>query len=472
MAIYTGGFGNRGNPATTTQMEWYTEPGTGAYRQRPTSPTRTFSDRGGPQTQANPSYVPAGMYRGAGNTQAQWAPTQGMTREQFHSSKPQGSSQSAQTNQERVGPGSTTYYSSPQYAADLGAWSNYGRQYFPQDFTNHSSGLMDIASYLPYVAMAGMGGLAALPAAAGATGPAMGATAGAGTTFGGAAPAIGATGLGTSLGGGYAGAGAVGTAPSTAAIGGDLATGIPASTGLQSTGSLGLQGPAFSGGTVQGTGLGLSTTGAGGTAASTASTAANSSGGFGAFLDSMFGGGIAAAGTAGGITATGSLFRDLLGGGLDLYSANQRENAAEQAARLADPFASQRPQYQEDLAALMADPSSINQDPAYQFRRDSGQAALERSLSARGYLNSGNLMTELTKYGGEAASEELDKQRRFLAELSGAGFGPGTAGSNYMQGQQGSLAQRYQGMSQLGTLAGRGLSNLFGNNDNSQYRLV
>ena len=389
---------------------------------------------------------------------------------------------------------------------------------FSQEYLipKESNSLMKAASYLPYLAMAGMGGLAFLPTAGvevGAGGAGAG-TAGAGTysgmalgggsgAVGGVAPAISST--APAIGGGLAGGTTVGDLVGAVAPGvgmggmGELAalpasaaeagTGVVASgagtagaggivlpsgfnvdsgVGLGSItgGSLGFAGPAASGGTVSGTGLGLT---APGISAGIGTTAA--SGGLSGFLNSLFGGGA-------GTTGTGGIGKDILAlgalgqGALDLYSSGQREDAAREAASLADPFASQRRQYQAQLAKLMADPSSINQDSAYLFRLKSGQDMLERSNAARGYLGSGNILHELQDYGQRSASEELGTQRNFLAGLAGSGFGPGTAGSNYMQGQQGSLAQQYQGLSQLGTLGGRALTNLFSNNNNSQYSLV
>lgn len=71
-------------------------------------------------------------------------------------------------------------------------------------------------------------------------------------------------------------------------------------------------------------------------------------------------------------------------------------------------------------------------DPGYEFRMAEGQKALERSAAARGGLNSGRTMKELTRYSQGVASDEYqnaynrynaDRDRRFnrLASLAGIG---------------------------------------------------
>lgn len=59
-------------------------------------------------------------------------------------------------------------------------------------------------------------------------------------------------------------------------------------------------------------------------------------------------------------------------------------------------------------------------DPSYQWRLQQGQQTVERSLGARGLLNSGNAAIELQQYGQGAASQEYGAQfSRMLQGLSG-----------------------------------------------------
>lgn len=71
------------------------------------------------------------------------------------------------------------------------------------------------------------------------------------------------------------------------------------------------------------------------------------------------------------------------------------------------------------LRALLDNPDSINQSAAYKFRVGQGQEALQRSLGAKGLLNSGNRLMELVKYGQDMGSQEYDAQAGRLGSLLG-----------------------------------------------------
>lgn len=121
--------------------------------------------------------------------------------------------------------------------------------------------------------------------------------------------------------------------------------------------------------------------------------------------------------------------------------ANAAENAANtQSAATNSAIAEQRRQYDQNrtdmLPWLTAGSSAVNrlsdllgvssnntttgygsltkpfgiadyqEDPGYQFRLNQGQEALQRSLGARGMLNSGNRLMELTKYGQDMGTQE------------------------------------------------------------------
>lgn len=71
------------------------------------------------------------------------------------------------------------------------------------------------------------------------------------------------------------------------------------------------------------------------------------------------------------------------------------------------------------LKSLLDNPDSINQSAAYKFRVNQGQEALQRSLGAKGLLNSGNRLMELTKYGQDMGSQEYDNQFGRIKDLVG-----------------------------------------------------
>lgn len=102
---------------------------------------------------------------------------------------------------------------------------------------------------------------------------------------------------------------------------------------------------------------------------------------------------------------------------------------AKAGAAAADPFASQRGQYQSQLSGLMANPSNVTQTPGYQFNYDQGLQALQRQEAASGNLNSGTADIAAVQYGQNYAMNTFNQYEQMLAQLSGANTGsPGTAG--------------------------------------------
>jgi len=106
-------------------------------------------------------------------------------------------------------------------------------------------------------------------------------------------------------------------------------------------------------------------------------------------------------------------------------------------------------QYQD----LLADPNKFTSDPFYQWQQEQGLGNLERSLAGRGLLDSGNALTEITKFGQGLAGQSYGNR---LAQLQG---GIGTASGLYGQD-----------VSQLGAGADRA-ANLLGQDWEQLYRL-
>lgn len=71
------------------------------------------------------------------------------------------------------------------------------------------------------------------------------------------------------------------------------------------------------------------------------------------------------------------------------------------------------------LRSLLDNPDSVQQTAAYKFRVNQGQEALQRQLGAKGLLNSGNRLMELTKYGQDMGSQEYDNQFGRIKDLVG-----------------------------------------------------
>lgn len=151
----------------------------------------------------------------------------------------------------------------------------------------------------------------------------------------------------------------------------------------------------------------------------------------GAFMNFMsqggFGGGGAGAmpwGSPGNLLTMGS-------GLYGLYNADQQRRLMQMYANQADPFASQRGYYGQQLQRLQSDPSGyLPTLPGY----TAGLDAVQRSMAANGYLGSGNMMTALQQYGGNAFQAEAAR----LAGLAGAGANPAAPGEIALRGSMAS----------------------------------
>lgn len=73
--------------------------------------------------------------------------------------------------------------------------------------------------------------------------------------------------------------------------------------------------------------------------------------------------------------------------------------------------------YQNQLNQLMTNPAAIQQTPGYQFALEQGNQAINRSAAAKGALNSGGVLAELSRYGQGMASQEYGNQVNRLSDL-------------------------------------------------------
>jgi hypothetical protein len=145
-------------------------------------------------------------------------------------------------------------------------------------------------------------------------------------------------------------------------------------------------------------------------------------------------------------------------------TAPSPSGSSQAAANAADPFASQRGQYQTMLSNLINNPSSITSTPGYSFGLQQSENAVEGSAAANGMVNSGNVLNALSTNAQGYASQQLNNQELLLAQLSGANVGsPGTAGQ-ILQGQN-ALNQQAAGTvgNAVGGAINTGLNNAFGN---------
>lgn len=75
--------------------------------------------------------------------------------------------------------------------------------------------------------------------------------------------------------------------------------------------------------------------------------------------------------------------------------------------------------YSRRLRDLISKPGSFTGTPGFKFALDNGRQAIERSFAAKGMGNSGNVLSELMKYGTGLASQEYGNRVNELAGLAG-----------------------------------------------------
>lgn len=123
---------------------------------------------------------------------------------------------------------------------------------------------------------------------------------------------------------------------------------------------------------------------------------------------------------------------------------------SEKYADQLDPFGKQRPMYQEQLARLMTDPEGyVKNDPAYQSMLRLTLNPVESKMRARGYGNSGNILSELTRVAGDTTNKYVGDLRKDLGQFAGSQFGPASAASILQTGMQGSINSRNQALGDI-----------------------
>jgi len=154
---------------------------------------------------------------------------------------------------------------------------------------------------------------------------------------------------------------------------------------------------------------------------------------------------------------------------MNQYLSSSAPAAPGQASLAPNRFAGGLTAAEQRLQDLINNPSALQNSASYKFRVDQGQQALERSLGAKGLLQSGNRLSELTKYGQDMGSQEYEAEnaRRMGLLNSYAGNYNIDQGNNInlLGIQQGSLDKQYGTAADLFKSRGAVLANLYGGAD-------
>lgn len=103
-------------------------------------------------------------------------------------------------------------------------------------------------------------------------------------------------------------------------------------------------------------------------------------------------------------------------------------NSMNQAVERSDPFYSQRPFYQQQFQQMNTDPNYFQNDAALQNLQNSAMRSMASQDAAKGYLNSGNILHDLTRTGVETAANYVLPRMDMSARAAGAYNDPSKAG--------------------------------------------
>lgn len=152
-------------------------------------------------------------------------------------------------------------------------------------------------------------------------------------------------------------------------------------------------------------------------------------------------------------TILGAVAAPLIGGAVSSIfgGGSKPSSGASQGAAAADPFASQRPQYQQQLSDLMSGKTPFQETAGAKALTETGMNAESAQMAQRGLSNSGAEKAALTKYATGIASQDYNQQMGNLMTLSGAQSGsPGAAGGIIADSSQ----QQAQGLNTFGNTVG------------------
>ena len=148
--------------------------------------------------------------------------------------------------------------------------------------------------------------------------------------------------------------------------------------------------------------------------------------------------------------AVSSLFG---GGGGSKTSGN---GGAQTAAAAADPFAAQRPQYQQQLSDLMSGKTPFEETAGAKAITETGLQATGATMASQHLHGSGAEAAALTKYATGIAAQDYNSQISNLMTMSGA-----TGGNQGQAGQilAGNSSSNTAGLNTFGSTVGNAVTN-------------
>ena len=125
-------------------------------------------------------------------------------------------------------------------------------------------------------------------------------------------------------------------------------------------------------------------------------------------------------------------FGKVLGGVLDAYGSSQQrddlKSYLDKSLEYADPFHSQRPQYQTQFRNLTQNPSNFFNDPGIANAINFEDQATSRKLASQGYNMSGNFANDVAQTRMREAFKQYMPYTDMIGTAAGYKFGPGASG--------------------------------------------
>ena len=136
--------------------------------------------------------------------------------------------------------------------------------------------------------------------------------------------------------------------------------------------------------------------------------------------------------------ASAAVANPVVGGG----SVSTGTTGSSNLRDVADPFHTQRAQYQNQLSSLMSNPDGFMNSSLFKSMTNNGLEAINRTAAAKRQLGSGNRLTDLMNYGQGEGSKQFFNYAGLLGNLAGANTSSPSAAASSMVSSQNS-AQNY-----------------------------
>lgn len=131
-----------------------------------------------------------------------------------------------------------------------------------------------------------------------------------------------------------------------------------------------------------------------------------------------------------------------------LLAAHGMQGLANQIGRESNPFGAYRDQYAKQLQTLMADPTSVEQDPGFTGSRDQALSQVQKLMAAQGYKGSGNMGAALYDRSNNFELDYINNKENQLATLAGANIAPNYSGA--VSAQNSAAGLESSGLAALG----------------------